>query len=140
MPIYGAVIFGTIYMEFKYMWESIWNTYMYAMFLFLFINFFLMAMVIALLAVVQVYMQLTYQNYEWWWRTFFIGASGGIYVVLYTLSYLVAEMDYGLLWSDLVYLLYVYMFLCMYCCMCGTIACLAAHVFINLIYSHIKFD
>ena len=60
MPIFGALIFGTIFTEFRYIWESVWSQYMYAMFGFLLLNFLLMAGVISLLAIVQIYMQLSY--------------------------------------------------------------------------------
>lgn len=60
VPTFGAVIFLTICAEFRYVWESIWSQWMYAMFGFLLINFLLMAVVISLLAIVQIYLQLSY--------------------------------------------------------------------------------
>jgi len=113
---------------------------MYAMFGFLLLNFLLMAMVIALLAIVQIYMQLSYQNYEWWWRTFFIGSSGGFYIAAYSIFYLVFHMDVSLVGYDLVYLLYVYLFTVVFSVMCGSIACMAGYIFVESIYSNVKFD
>lgn len=116
---------------------------MYAMFGFLLFNFMLMACVIALLAIVQIYMQLTYGNYEWWWRTFFIGASGGVYVAIYSVVYMINNFDLigPSLWeSNFIYLFYVYMFTFIYSVMCGSIAVMAGFVFVESIYSSIKFD
>ena len=140
VPVFGAVIFGTIFAEFRYIWESVWSQYMYAMFGFLLINFLLMAGVISLLAIVQIYMQLSYGNYEWWWRTFFIGASGGLYVALYAVFYLVFHMDLQLIGFDLIYLVYVYLFTVIFSIMCGSIACMSGYLFVENIYKNIKFD
>ena len=141
VPIFGAVIFGTVFVEFKYIWESVWGQYMYGMFGFLTVNFLLMAVVIALLAIVQIYMQLTYGNYEWWWRTFFIGASGGFYFCAYAVIYMLVNMDFAsVLLSDIIYLLFLYIFVFTYSVMCGSIACMAGYIFVESIYSNIKFD
>ena len=88
-------------------------------------------------------MQFSYGNYEWWWRTFAIGASGGIYVALYSLVYMINNLDLvgeNIWGSDLIYLVYLYMFTSIYSIMCGSIACMAGYVFVEFIYSGIKFD
>ena len=54
--MFGAIIFATIFTEVKYIWESVWSQYMYGMFGFLLMSFLLMAVVIALLAIVQIYL------------------------------------------------------------------------------------
>ena len=48
------------------------------MFGFLLLNVLMLVVVISLLSVLQTYMQLCQQNYEWWWRSFYVGASGGM--------------------------------------------------------------
>ena len=61
---------------------------MYAMFGFLLINFILQLVIISLLAILQTYMQLCYQHYEWWWRSFTVGASGAVFMAAYSLIFL----------------------------------------------------
>ena len=41
----------TIFIEFNYVMESVWSSYMYAMFGFLYVNLFAMILVVACLAV-----------------------------------------------------------------------------------------
>ena len=42
--------------------------------------------------------------------------------------------------SQLIYLIYVYMFTCIFSCMGGAIACMAGFIFVESIYSKVKFD
>ena len=78
-----------MYAEFSYLVDSIFKSHMYAMFGFLFTNLILLVVIVALLSIVQTYMQLCYQNYDWWWRSFAVGASVGFYMFLYTVWFLV---------------------------------------------------
>ena len=107
---------------------------MYAMFGFLYFNVFLMTAVIALLAVVQIYLQLQCGNHDWWWRIFAIGASGSIYVGLYSLYYMFFHLDVDLYGSDLIYLVYIYLFTTCFGMMCGSIAVGSAFLFLEVIY------
>lgn len=58
MPIFGAIIFGSVFAEFQYVMKSMWREYMYAMFGFLFINLHLLVIVVSLLSIVYTYVQL----------------------------------------------------------------------------------
>lgn len=58
MPIFGAIIFGSVFGEFQYVMKSVWREYMYAMFGFLFINLHLLVIVVSLLSIVYTYVQL----------------------------------------------------------------------------------
>ena len=138
--MFGAVIFGTIYTEVRYIWESIWAQYIYGMFGFLLLSFLLMAIVIGLLAIVQIYMQLSYGNYEWWWRTFAVGASGGLYLAIFGVFYWAFHMDIVVIGFDMIYLVYLYMFVILFSMMGGSIACMSGYLFLEGIYSGVKFD
>jgi len=141
IPVFGAVISATVFVEFKYIWESVWGQYMYGMFGFLTISFLLMAVVISLLSMVQIYLQFSYGNYEWWWRTFFLGASGGFYLAAYAVIYMAVSMDFGnLILSDVIYMLFLTMFVTCYSLMCGSIACMSGFIFVEGMYRHVKFD
>ena len=99
-----------------------------------------MAVVIGLLAIVQIYMQLSYGNYEWWWRTFAVGASGGLYLALFGILYWAFAMDIAVIGFDMIYLVYLYLITVCFSVMGGTIACLAGFLFVENIYGGIKFD
>jgi len=59
-PVFGLIQFANMYAEFSYLVDSVFKQHMYAMFGFLLINAFLQVIVIALLSIVQTYMQLCY--------------------------------------------------------------------------------
>ena len=61
-------------------------------------------------------------------------------MALYAIFYLVVHMDVQLLGFDLIYLVYVYLFTCVFSVMCGSIACMSGYIFVESIYSNIKFD
>lgn len=55
LPIFGAIIFGSVFGEFQYVMKSVWRSYLYAMYGFLFINLQLLTMIISLLSIVHTY-------------------------------------------------------------------------------------
>ena len=134
----GVIQFATVFTEFKYLIESVWRNQMYAMFGFLFVNFLLHAVTTCLLAVVQTYLTLSYQNYEWWWRSFWTGASGSVFVGAYAIYYLMTVMDITSVSSDLVYILYTQIFVIFFGIMSGMISVFASYLFIEFLYSNIK--
>ena len=88
VPVFGFIQFLSMYAEFTYLFDSVFKSHMYAMFGFLLLNFVLQVVIIALLACLQTYMQLSYQNHEWPWRSFVVGGSGGLYMALYSIYYM----------------------------------------------------
>ena len=85
-------------------------------------------------------MQLCYQNYEWWWRSFFTGACGAFYMALYAVYFLVTQMKITDMYTDVAFLLYVYVFLGCYAVSAGTIAVQASYYFVSKIYQDIRTD
>ena len=61
-------------------------------------------------------------------------------MALYAVFYLVFHMDLELPGFDLIYLVYVYLFTVVFSVMCGSIACMSGYVFVESIYSNVKFD
>lgn len=51
LPIFGAIIFGSIFGEFQYVMKSVWRSYMYAMYGFLFVNVQLLTLIVSLLSI-----------------------------------------------------------------------------------------
>ena len=67
-----------------------------------------------------------------------LGASGGLYMGIYSLYFMIFNLEMDLLAGEIIYLLY--MLLCTTCfsVMCGTISVVASYCFITSIYSGIK--
>ena len=133
--LYGPIIFATIGFEFNYLMDSIWRSYMiYAMFGILFLSLAMMVVTIASLSIVVTYKLLCHQNYDWWWSSFTLGASGGVYMLLFSLVWMIAYEDIGFLGVDFIY--WVTMVLVSGCfgIMCGSISLLSSYLFVERIY------
>ena len=139
-PVFGFIQFASMYAEFSYLIDSVFRSHMYAMFGFLLINFILQVMIISLLSILQTYMQLCYQHWEWWWRSFWVGSSGGIFMAAWLIFYLFNNMKIGDLNNDVMFLLYIMLFVVCYSVAAGTIAVQASYWFVASIYSGIRKD
>ena len=133
--IYDPVIFSTIFYEFSYIMDSVWRSYMiYAMFGILLVTLLMMAVTISALSITVTYKRLSHQNYDWWWPSFFLGASGGVYMMLFAIYYLVAHEDMSVLSSDLIYFITMACISFCFAVMCGSISVLASYLFVENIY------
>ena len=139
-PIFGFIQFACMYAEFSYVLDSVFRSRMYAMFGFLLVNFVLQLVIISLLAILQTYIQLCYQHYEWWWRSFTVGASGAVFMAAYAIIFLLTKMKIGDFASDVSFLLYICVFIVCYGLAAGSIAVNASYYFVANIYSNIRKD
>ena len=69
-----------------------------------------------------------------------MGASGGLYLAIFGVIYWAFHMDIAVIGFDMIYLVYLYLIVCMFSIMGGAIACIAGYLFVEGIYSGIKFD
>lgn len=139
-PVFGLIQFASMYAEFSYLFDSIFKAQMYAMFGFLLLNLILQIAIISLLSILQTYMQLCYQNYEWWWRSFAVGASGTLYMILYAVFFALTKLKINDPYTDIAFLIYVFLFIGCYSLGAGTIAVQASYYFVSNIYSDIRVD
>ena len=138
IPYYGAIIFGSIFIEFKYVMDSVWGSQIYAMYGYLLLNSVLLTIIISLLSILQTYHLLNNLNWHWWWRAFNLGASGGIYMMVYSLYFMIYELHLNIFAGELIY--FLYMLLCTTCfsIVSGTISVAASYLFIRHIYANVK--
>ena len=135
MGLYGPVIFATIAFEFNYLMDSIWRSYMiYAMYGILLTTLAMMTITIAALSIVVTYKLLCHQNYDWWWSSFSLGASGGLYMFVFSLAWMILYEDMSFFGSDMVYLITMYCVSACFSFMCGSISVLSSYLFVERIY------
>jgi len=133
--LYGPLIFATIAFEFNYLMDSLWRSYMiYAMFGILFISLMMMTVTIASLSIVVTYKLLCHQNYDWWWSSFSLGASGGLYMLAFSAVWMFLYEDMSFIGSDLVYFFTMAMISACFSFMCGSISVLSSYLFVERIY------
>lgn len=139
-PVFGLIQFMSIYVEFSYLVGSIFRHHMYAMFGFLLLNLLLLVIVVTMLSILQTYMQLCQQNYEWWWRSFFTGASGGIWMIAYFVIYFAKNLEWFDIFSDMIFLSYTSLFVSCYVVAAGAISVSASYLFVKSLYSDVRSD
>ncbi|KAJ8438330.1 hypothetical protein Cgig2_013378 [Carnegiea gigantea] len=89
----GTLPFGTLFIELFFILSSIWLGRFYYVFGFLFIVLSLLVIVCAEVSVVLTYMHLCVEDWRWWWKAFFASGSVAVYVFLYSINYLVFDLQ-----------------------------------------------
>lgn len=137
----GILPFGTLYIELYFIFGSMWMQHFYYGFGFLLVVLILLILVCAEVAVVFTYLQLTMEDYRWWWRSFLASGSVALYAFLYSINYLL--VDLVKMRGTLAFLLFISystlscfaIFLAM-----GSVGFLASSYFVYYIFSSVKLD
>merc|ERR1712187_920126 len=74
--------------------SSLWQHQFYYLFGFLALVLCILIVTCAEISIALTYFQLTSEDYNWWWRSFFSSASSAIYVFLYSILYQL-EAEHG---------------------------------------------
>ena len=134
--LYGPLIFGSVFYEFHYIMVSVWASFMiYGMFIILFVSMLMLGVTIASLSIVVTYKSLCHQNYNWWWNSFCLGASGGLCMWLYSAYWLFMKEKYDVLSADFIYFLSMTLISICFSFMCGSISVLSSYLFVERIYN-----
>lgn len=137
----GLLPFGTIFVELYFAMTSMWQGYFYYIFGFLFLVALLTVVVTIEVSIVTTYVQLCAEDYLWWWRSFHRGGSIALYVMLYSVGFLVNTLHNlsgavpMLLYVSYMGLLTWGIFLAM-----GTIGFLSSYLFTYSIFASVKAD
>ena len=113
---------------------------MYGMFWLLWVNLTLMVIVVSLISVLVTFMTVNAQNWEWWWRSFFTGASAGAWMGIYCLYAMIFELKMDLFAGDLIYIIYNCFICTLFAFACGFISVCASFLFLILIYRNSRSD
>ena len=135
----GLIGFATIFIEFNYVMGALWRHQIYFLATFLFISIFLFAMVMGELSILVVYYNLCYGDYNWWWKSFIIGASPVIYFVIYSIIYFF-YLRISTIAAMVIYFGMMAMISGMVILVCGAISVFFCLGFLNKIYSEIRID
>lgn len=138
MIMSGLFPFGSIAVEFYFIFSSIWFNRIFYMFGFLFFCFILMVLTTALITLLFIYYTLCSENYKWQWRSMFIGGGCSIYVFLHSLFLVKGALkDFT---SMALYLGYTAVMSILVFLLCGTVGFVSTLFFTRRMYSQIKID
>ncbi|KAI7844812.1 hypothetical protein COHA_001692 [Chlorella ohadii] len=137
----GLLPFGTIFVELYFAMTSLWQGYFYYIFGFAFLVAILTIIITVEVSIVCTYVQLCAEDYLWWWRSYYRGGSIAVYVLVYSIGFLVNTLHKltGLL-PVVLYLSYMGLLVwCLFLAM-GTIGFLSSFAFTYAIFNASKSD
>jgi transmembrane 9 superfamily protein 2/4 len=135
----GLIGFATIFIEFHFVMGALWKHEIYFLASFLGISIFMFILVMGEMSVLVVYYNLCYGDYNWWWKSFVIGASPVIYFVLYSLIYCF-YLRISTFSALVIYLGMMSLISVMVILVCGATSVFLCMGFLNKIYSAIRVD
>ena len=137
--ITGFIGFATIFIEFNYVMSALWRHQIYFMATFIWISFLLFVIVVGEMAVLFVFLNLCRGDYNWVWKSFIMGSSPVIYIIIYSILYFF-YLRISRLSSMIVYFGMMGLISSMIMFICGTIAVFLNFAFLKIIYSKIRKD
>lgn len=137
----GTLPFGTLFIELFFIISSIWLGRFYYVFGFLLIVLLLLVIICAEVSVVLTYMHLCVEDWTWWWKAFCASGSVSLYVFLYSIKYLVFDLESlsGPV-SATLYLGYSLIMAIAIMLATGTVGLLASFYFVHFLFSSVKID
>ena len=136
----GLIGFSTIFIELIYIMASLWKHQIYFMVTSLWIGAITLLIVSTEISVIFIYISLCKGDYVWWWKSFFLGGSSAIFVIIYSILYFTFSMNVTRLSAMVVYFGLMGLISAIVFLMCGSLATLGTFAFVNKIYSMIKID
>ncbi|KPA83008.1 putative endosomal integral membrane protein [Leptomonas pyrrhocoris] len=138
--VFGVVPFVASYVELQSVFSSMWLGAGYHMFGFLTVAFGLTLAIVAQISILSTYYQLQLLNYHWAWRSFFVSASYGVWLMAYcTFYYLFISVVKGF-WGMLLYFGYMALACVTASLIFGAVGFVASLTFVRIAYSSIKGD
>ena len=135
----GFIGFATIFIEFNYVMSALWRHQIYFMATFLWISFLLFVIVVAEMSVLFVFLNLCRGDDNWAWKSFILGSSPVIYIVIYSVLYFF-YLSVNRLSSMIIYFGMMGLISAIIMLICGAISVFFNFVFLKVIYSKIKRD
>ena len=137
--ITGIIAFGTFFIELNYVMGALWKHQIYFLAVFLWIALSLFIIICGEFAIIVVFWNLCYGDYNWWWKSFLIGASPVVYFIIFSVYYFF-NLQIRRLSAIVVYFGIMGLISAMAMFISGSMAVLITFVFVKFIYSKIKIN
>lgn len=141
MVAFGGVLpFGTVFFELFFIMSSVWQHQYYYLFGVLFVVAIIVVVTCAEISIMLVYLQLSQEDYNWWWRSFLTSGSSAVYIFLYSILYFFTRLQIVKVVSALVFFSYMFLTATAFFVLTGSVGFLASYAFVRKIYSSLKID
>jgi len=138
MIMAGFLPFSAIYIEMYYIYTSLWGHNTYTLFGILSLVFVLLLIVTACITIALTYFQLSMEDHQWWWRSFFSGGSTGIFIYAYSFFYYWYRSKMSGTLQGCFYFGYMLVLSYYFFIMLGTVGFFSSFFFIRQIYEFLK--
>merc|ERR1719215_130327 len=136
----GILPFGAVFTELFFIMSSLWQHQFYYLFGFLTLVLCILVVTCGEISIALTYFQLTSEDYNWWWRSFFSSASSALYVFLYSVLYFSSRLNIEKPVSMILYYGYMFLISVVFFLLTGSIGTIAFFFFVKVIYGSIKID
>jgi transmembrane 9 superfamily member 2/4 len=137
----GCLPFGSMFIELSYVMHSLWHPNLsYYLFGFLFLCFIVLVVTSAEVSVLMCYILLCREDYRWWWLSFMVAGSSGVYFFGYAVVYWMLYLEVFRVSSMVLYFGYMLLGAVVFSLITGTIGFFATFTFIRTIFSLIKIE
>jgi len=139
----GLMPFGVVFIELVFILGSLWQNQVFYMFGFLLLVFLLMIVTCCEVSIVFTYMKLSAEDYRWWWHAFSFTAFSGVYVLMYSILYLLTQTEVHPVENfatTMLYLGYMGLISTGFALLTGYLGFISSFWFIRRIYSRIRVD
>ena len=135
----GLIAFGTFFIELNYVMGALWKHQIYFLAVFLWVSLSLFIIICGEFAIIVVFWNLCYGDYNWWWKSFLVGASPVIYFVVFSVYYFF-KSQIRRISAVVVYFGIMGLISSMALFISGSMAVLLTFIFVKFIYSKIKIN
>ena len=135
----GFIGFATIFIEFNYVMSALWTHKIYFMATFIWVSFLLFVIVVGEISILFVFLNLGRGDYNWAWKSFIMGSSPVIYIVIYSILYFF-YLRVSHLSAMVVYFGMMALISAIITFVCGGLSVIFNFVFLKIIYSKIRKD
>merc|ERR1712050_270815 len=122
----GILPFGAVFTELFFIMSSIWQHQFYYLFGFLMLVIVILVITCAEISITLTYFQLTNEDYNWHWRSFFASGSSALYVFLYSILYFTSRLQIEKVVSTVLYFGYMLIISSVFFLLTGSIGTIAA--------------
>jgi len=136
----GILPFGAMSVELYFIMSALWLHQIYYIFGFLFLVGVVLVVTCAQMSILLCYLQLCYEDYHWWWKSFLASGSCAAYTLLYSVWYNLTELDMHGLVPLFLYFGYMSVIGLSFFLITGTIGYFSCFWFNLQIYGSIKVD
>ena len=133
----GFPSFFSIFVELFYIMDSLWRQNIYSLDKYLLYSLFVLIITSSEIAILFTYFNLCKGDYRWWWKSFLVGGSPGLYLIIFSIIY-IFKMDLNNNHSIIICLSYMILISIIVTIICASAGLFFTFFFIKVIYSKIN--